>query len=66
MANESTESSRELWPADLAWLRALAAANPGRPEYATMVQILNERLTAMSCIGGLTPDGRPCAVGGTP
>jgi hypothetical protein len=44
--------------------QALAAAHPDRPEYRMMVQLLERRITAASCINGLTPDGRPCTTGG--
>jgi hypothetical protein len=44
--------------------RSLAAAHPERPEYRMMVQLLERRLAAASCVNGLTPDGRTCTPGG--
>jgi hypothetical protein len=44
--------------------RSLAAAHPERPEYRMMVQLLERRITAASCVNGLTPDGRTCTPGG--
>jgi hypothetical protein len=40
--------------------QALALAHPERPEYAMMVRMLERRIADASCVGGLTPDGRPC------
>jgi len=41
--------------------QALATQHPERPEYSSMVLILEQRIRAAQCVNGIGPDGRPCA-----